>query len=139
ALGFLDLFGGSIGAQLGAKATDLIVLFKSDDARSRLESGRMTLGADASVAFGSSDSSANVGTNRADVEVYSSSRGLFAGASFDGVVIAADEDELKEFYKENAAYRRIITTYNAPNHPLVVRDFIKLMSQEELEEQEADS
>ncbi|MCB0324075.1 MAG: lipid-binding SYLF domain-containing protein [Bdellovibrionales bacterium] len=134
-LGFLDLFSASLGAQLGAKSTGMVLLFTNQKARQQLETGKLTVGADVTASFGGAATD-ELRRDREipDVQVYSKSTGLFAGVNLNGTVLTADEDELRSFYEENAAYQRVLTTYDAPNHPVVVRDFIQLMSEEQLDQ-----
>lgn len=129
-LGFLDLSGGSFGAQLGGSSTALALLFMNDDARRQLESGKAALGAELSVSFGPKEETEKLDISSSDVLAYGQTSGAFAGASLEGTVITADEDELKAFYDENARYSRIISTYDAPNHPMVIKDFIQLLPKE---------
>ncbi len=49
---FVTLTGGSIGWQIGAQSTDIILVFKTRRGVDGIEKGRLTLGADASVAAG---------------------------------------------------------------------------------------
>ncbi|MEQ8207415.1 MAG: lipid-binding SYLF domain-containing protein, partial [Woeseia sp.] len=49
---FITITGGSIGWQIGAQSTDVILVFKSRRGVDGIASGKLTLGADASVAAG---------------------------------------------------------------------------------------
>ena len=46
---FVSLMGGSFGWQIGAQATDLIMIFKSTRSIEGIKKGKFTIGADASV------------------------------------------------------------------------------------------
>jgi len=95
---FFRAGGGSVGWQIGASATDFVLLFMNDDAVSHLMKDKFELGAEAGVAGGPVGREAGAGTDallHAEVLSYSRSRGLFAGVSLKGVVVQP-EDELNE-------------------------------------------
>ncbi|MES1944754.1 hypothetical protein PC39_11582 [Salinisphaera sp. PC39] len=100
---FVSLTGGSVGWQIGASSTDIILVFKSRRSIDRIARGDITLGGDASVAAGPVGRSASAATNvRFDAEVYSYSRarGLFAGVSVEGAALSIDDGANAEFYSE---------------------------------------
>ncbi len=99
---FISVSGGSIGWQVGAQATDLILVFTDNDALKRIRSAGLTLGADAAIAAGPLGRTGAAATDiRFDAPVFSYSRtqGLFAGVALDGTVIKPD-------YKANARFYR---------------------------------
>ena len=49
---FITLTGGSVGWQIGAQSTDIILVFKSRKGVDGIAGGKLTLGGDASVAAG---------------------------------------------------------------------------------------
>lgn len=101
---FVTLAGGSIGWQLGASSTDIVLVFKSRRSIDRIARGDVTLGGDASVAAGPVGRSASAATNvRFDAEVYSysRSRGLFAGVSLEGAALSVDDGANGAFYGED--------------------------------------
>jgi lipid-binding SYLF domain-containing protein len=100
---FVEIGGVSAGLQAGVQSTDLVLVFKTRASLDRVLRGKekVTLGVDASVAAGPLGREAIAATDarlRAEIYSYSRSRGLFAGVSFDGAVIANDFDM-------NRAYR----------------------------------
>ncbi len=102
---FISLTAGSFGFQIGAQATDVILVFKSRRGVDGLANGTLTLGADASIAAGPVGRTTSAATDvqlKAEVYSYSRSRGLFAGVSLEGSGVAMDR-------KANAAY------YGAPD------------------------
>lgn len=100
---FVNLTGGSIGWQVGASSTDIILVFKSRKSIDRIARGEVTLGADASVAAGPVGRSVGAATNlkfEAEVYSYSRSRGLFAGVSLEGAAISVDDAANVDFYSQ---------------------------------------
>jgi lipid-binding SYLF domain-containing protein len=89
---FVDLGGASFGLQAGVESADVVLVFKTRDSLNRVIGGRgkLTLGADATIAVGPVGRDAEAGTDlrlRAEIVSYSRSRGLFAGVALDGAAI----------------------------------------------------
>lgn len=83
----ISITSGSLGWQIGVQSTDVILVFKTPRSVQGLASGKVTLGADASVAAGPVGRHAEAATDiqlKAEVYSYSRNRGLFAGVSFEG-------------------------------------------------------
>jgi lipid-binding SYLF domain-containing protein len=98
---FVSLTGGSIGYQIGAQSTDIILVFKSKKSVDGIMKGKFTLGADAAVAAGPVGRQAEAATDiklKAEIYSYSRSRGLFAGVSVEGAALQIDRDSNSAFY-----------------------------------------
>ena len=98
---FLNLTGGSVGFQIGAQSSDIILIFKSRRGVEGMIDGKFTLGADAAVAAGPVGRDVAAATDvqlKAEIYSYSRSRGLFAGISVDGSVLDIDSDANGRFY-----------------------------------------
>jgi lipid-binding SYLF domain-containing protein len=96
---FVTLTGGSVGWQIGAESTDLVLVFANDNAVKNISSGKFTLGGDASAVAGPLGRHATMAvTFRAEVYGYVRSRGLFAGAAFEGARLDIDEAAGRSFY-----------------------------------------
>ena len=98
---FFAIGGGSVGFQLGAQSTDLILLITKASGIDGLLSSNFTLGADASVAAGPVGRTSSASTDitvQTAILSYSRSTGLFAGVSLQGAIISADNKSIKEFY-----------------------------------------
>lgn len=93
--------GGSVGFQIGASETDIILLIMNKRGMDRLLSSKFTLGAEASVAAGpvgrESQAQTDV-TMRAEILSWSRSRGVFAGIALQGATLRADNDTDKDMY-----------------------------------------
>lgn len=100
---FMSLTGGSIGWQIGASSTDIILVFKSRRSVEDIARGDFTLGGDASVAAGPVGRSASASTNykfAAEVYSYSRTRGLFAGVSLEGAALSMNDAENAAYYDQ---------------------------------------
>ena len=98
---FVSLTGGSVGFQAGVQSTDVVLVFRTDQAVQNLLHGTFTLGADASAAagpFGRQASAATTAQMNAGVWSYSKSRGAFVGASLDGSALQIDNYADQMYY-----------------------------------------
>lgn len=99
---FMTITAGSLGWQIGASATDVILVFKTRKSVDNLLAGKFKIGADIAAAAGPVGRRAEAATDgqlQAEIYSYSRSRGLFAGASIDGAVIALDSDTEAKYYR----------------------------------------
>jgi lipid-binding SYLF domain-containing protein len=103
---FLTITGGSIGAQFGAQAIDLVLVINNQRGLEQLVKNQFKVGADAAVAAGPVGRDASASTDiqlRAQILSYSRARGLFAGVTLNGSTIRQDRDANERFY--GTAYR----------------------------------
>lgn len=97
--GFVTLTGGSLGAQFGAEKMDLVLVFENERSIRNIQAGKFTLGGDASAIGGPMGRrTSGVVTGKAEVYAYMHSRGLFAGATFEGLRLDVDEEADDDFY-----------------------------------------
>lgn len=99
---FVNLTGGSFGFQFGVQSADVVLVFTSRAGVEGIVGGKVTLGADASVAAGpvgrQTSAATDVGLN-AQVYSYSRASGLFAGVALDGSALTIDHRSNELFYK----------------------------------------
>ena len=98
---FISLTGGSVGYQIGAQSTDIILVFKSKKGVDGITRGKVTLGADLAVAAGPVGRQAEASTDvtlKAEIYSYSRSRGLFAGVSLEGAALLIDHKSNEKYY-----------------------------------------
>jgi SH3 domain-containing YSC84-like protein 1 len=91
----VELGGGSVGFQIGAEATDVVMLVMDRTGMDSLLKSKFTLGGDASVAAGPVGRASTAETDaalKAKILSYSRSRGAFAGVSLTGITLHQDED-----------------------------------------------
>jgi len=104
--------GGSVGFQIGASETDVILLVMNDGGMKHLLSDKFTIGGDATAAAGPIGRAASAQTDamlRAEMLSYSRSRGLFAGISLEGATLRPDGETNRELYSRDATNREILT------------------------------
>jgi SH3 domain-containing YSC84-like protein 1 len=113
---FIGLGGAGWGLQVGAQVTDFIFVLNNDSAvRAFSRDGNLKLGADVSAAAGpvGRDLQADV-TTTAAVYTYSRSKGLFAGVSLEGAIIATQKTANDRYYDRVAGARPILAGSIAP-------------------------
>ena len=104
--------GGSVGFQIGASETDVVLLVMNDGGMKHLLSDKFTIGGEATAAAGPVGRDAGAQTDavmRAEMLSYSRSRGLFAGISLEGATLRPDEGTNNELYGRAATNREILT------------------------------
>lgn len=100
---FVKLTGGSIGWQIGAESTDVVLIFANDNAVRNIATGKFTLGGEATAIAGPLRRQASsTMTFRAEVYGYLRSRGLYAGAAFQGARLDIDEEMGLDFYRDRS-------------------------------------
>jgi lipid-binding SYLF domain-containing protein len=121
--------GGSVGFQLGASETDVVLLVMNEGGMKQLLEDKFTLGGDASVAAGPVGRDATAQTDammKAEILSYSRSRGLFAGISLEGATVRADDPGNHEMYGHEATSRQIL--YGAFVTPAPAAKFVRALN-----------
>ncbi len=104
--------GGSIGFQIGASETDVILIVKNKSGVEKLLQDKFTLGAGAEVTAGpvGRDLSAQTDVQmHAEILSYSRSRGVFAGLTLSGATLRPDNDDNMEIYGHATTNKEILS------------------------------
>ena len=104
--------GGSVGFQIGASDTDVVLLVMNEGGMRHLLSDKFTIGGEATAAAGpvGRDLAAQTDAEmNAEMLSYSRSQGLFAGISLEGATLRPDGDSNRELYGRDATNREILT------------------------------
>jgi lipid-binding SYLF domain-containing protein len=116
---FVTLTGGSIGAQFGVESADVVLVFANDRAVRNIAAGKFTLGGDVTAVAGPLGRRTTAAmTGRAEVYVYMHSKGLFAGAAFEGTRLDVDQDASAAFYGNGGARALGEQGYGTPTSAL---------------------
>ena len=110
--GTVRIEGGSVGFQIGASSTDLIMLVMSERGADKLLASKFTLGVEGSVAAGPVGRTATAQTDaqmRADILSWSRAQGLFAGVALEGATLRQDLDDNATLYGKRLENRHIVT------------------------------
>lgn len=108
---FITITGGSVGLQIGVRATDLVLVIQNRRGLENLVRNEFKIGAGAAVTGGPVGRDAQAATDiqlRAEILSYSRSRGLFAGATLEGSTIREDRDANGRFYGQRFATREVV-------------------------------
>lgn len=103
---FVDLDAASLGVQLGAKSSDMVVYLTSRRAADALKQGKFMIGAEASVVAGQFERTFDVAG--ADAVAYQTNAGAFVGASVGAGKITSDDDSNRAFYGKIVQARDIL-------------------------------
>ena len=97
---FIGTGGAGWGLQIGAQITEFVFVLNTNDAvRAFSRDGNVTIGADVSAAAGPVGRDLQAGlTPRAAIYTYSRSKGLFAGVSLEGAIIATQKTANTRYY-----------------------------------------
>jgi SH3 domain-containing YSC84-like protein 1 len=109
--GTVRIEGGSVGFQIGASETDVIMLVMNDAGADKLLSSKFTLGGEGSVAAGPVGRTATAQTDaqmHAEILSWSRSQGLFAGISLQGATLRQDLDDNAALYGKKLRNREIV-------------------------------
>lgn len=128
---FVNISGGSVGLQLGAESTDLVLFFMNDrGARSLVNGSRITLGGKASVAAGPFGRSGEAATNlelKSEIYSYARSKGLFAGLSLEGARLAPNQQDITGYYGPGVTYKQLLFGTGPAEMPAAANDFRKVL------------
>lgn len=105
------LEGGSFGFQIGAQATDFVLLIMNESGANSIMSSKVKLGADASAAAGPVGRNASAETDvvmKAEILSYSRAKGLFAGVSLEGSTLRSDDGGNKAVYGKELTAKEIV-------------------------------
>lgn len=129
---FVSTGGGSWGFQAGGQVSDIVLVFTTRDSVEGITDGKLTLGADASVAAGPVGRTAMAGTSvtfDAEVYAYAKSQGLFAGVSLEGNGIFIAKKANKRFHGDDSAANILASRSPAPSPaPDLVAEITRLTS-----------
>ena len=125
---FVSLKGGSVGPQIGASTTDIVMFFMTEKgAQSLMTSSKFTLGGEASVAAGPFGRHGEAATDlklNAEIYSYAKSKGLYAGLAVDGTRLAAEDDDNATFYGKKVTVKQLLFDHNSPSMPTEAYDFL---------------
>jgi len=104
--------GGSIGFQIGAGETDVVMVVQNRDGERKLMQDKFTFDASAGAMAGPVGRTAQAETDaqlHAEILSYSRSRGLFAGIDLGGATLRPDHDDNRALYGRDVTPREILT------------------------------
>lgn len=115
---FYGLGGASFGLQIGIQDAQVIVFIMSDRALRAVLQSQFKFGADASLAVATIGAGVAGGTTaalNADFVSMSLTRGLYAGISLEGSILARRNDDNQAYYGRPVSAEQILLTMDAHN------------------------
>ena len=103
---FYNIGSGSIGFQVGAQSSEVMLIVMTGKGLSAILDRKVTLGGDVSAAAGPVGEGLEASTTTnldADVLAYSTNKGAFIGVSVEGAVIWPSEDDNYAYYSTKEA------------------------------------
>jgi lipid-binding SYLF domain-containing protein len=129
---FVALTGGSWGLQAGAESSDIVLVFTTKSGVEGIAGGKITLGADASVATGPVGRQGSAATDigfSAEIYSYARTRGLFGGIALDGSVMSIDKSANAALYGKSGVTATEIFSGQAPAPPATAQRFMERLAQ----------
>lgn len=108
----VTITGGSWGAQIGAAAVDLVLVFVGNKGAQDLLADNVKITGDLTVAAGPFGRTAQAATDmsvKAEILAYSKARGLFAGAELGGASVRSDDDSNVALYGHKTTSREVLS------------------------------
>ena len=108
---FYTLAAASIGLQIGAQVSQVMLLIMTDGGLEKIMADKVTLGTDASIAVGTVGGGVEAGTTlnvEADIYSFAHAKGLFGGISLEGAVLVPDEEAVEAYYGKAVSSRAIV-------------------------------
>jgi lipid-binding SYLF domain-containing protein len=128
----ISLTGGSWGLQAGAQSSDIILVFTTKTGIEGIAGGKLTLGADASVATGPVGRQGSAATDmgfNAEIYSYARTRGAFVGIALDGSHISIDRSANGALYGKSGVSATEIFSGQAPAAPATAQRFLERLAQ----------
>lgn len=128
---FVSLTGGSWGFQAGAQSSDIILVFTTKTGIEGIAGGKLTLGADASVATGPVGRQGSAATDmnfNTEIYSYARTRGLFGGIALDGSVITIDRSANASLYGKADVSATDVISGQAPAAPGTAQRFLERLA-----------
>ncbi len=124
---FFTMGGPSIGWQAGVQEADIVLLIMNQEGVKKLLQDKFTIGAEASAVAGPVGRTAQAATDaqlHAQILSWSRSRGVFLGASLEGIVVKPNDKMTQSFYQKPLTARDILIGGGVPV-PASAKSFVQ--------------
>lgn len=114
---FYEFDGGSVGLQIGASESEILMLFMTDKGLDQVIDEKLVLGgsAGATMVTASGRQSGSVNDDDVDIVTYVRARGAYVGATIEGGHIDYEDDENRDYYGGGANPRAILIDNSVSN------------------------
>ena len=117
---FIKISEGSFGLQIGFKSADLVLFFVTEKSTKVLLEEKTSFGGSLKYAAGPTGGQTGTTTDKelsSDIYIYSKSRGLFGGASLEGVRLGASPKAIRKYYGHYIWPGQILFDQDIPTTP----------------------
>ena len=128
---FLTMEKGSVGVQIGAESSDIVLLVMNEGGLDKLLQDKVTLGADLSLAAGPVGRNSEAATDAqlsAEMLSYSRAHGVFAGIDLSGGVLRPDNKASVAFYGHDVSDREVLSGRERPVTPPSARPLMAALN-----------
>jgi lipid-binding SYLF domain-containing protein len=115
---FYSIGSGSFGLQAGIQDLQIVMLIMNDRALTAVLDNQLKFGADASLAVATLGGSVEASTTAAvgaDILAFARARGLYAGLTLEGSLLAARSEWNRSYYRQDVSPRQIAVGMQAHN------------------------
>ena len=115
---FYSIGSGSFGFQAGIQDLQIVMLVMNDRALTAVLDNQLKFGADASLAVATLGGSVEASTTAAvgaDILAFARARGLYAGLTLEGSLLAARSEWNRSYYRQDVSPRQIAVGMQAHN------------------------
>lgn len=130
---FINMTGGSFGLQIGAKSSDVVLVFPNRDTVNEVLSSSFEIGGDVSGTAGPVGAAAIKPTDdysNSPILTYSRSSGLFGGIALDGSKLGFNRGKNRDLYGTSITPRRIFRDPEL-EAPIVVDSLRQILEESE--------
>lgn len=110
---FVSLSEGSLGLQIGAEASEIVMVVMTEKGTNALLTNGVKLGGEAGIALftiGAGREGSTTTAVGADVVTFARSKGLFVGLSIEGAVLGQDQAANTAYHGKSFSTRQLVTT-----------------------------
>ncbi len=109
----ISLNQATIGMQAGAKSTDFVLFFQTEESATAFKNSEIVIGTDVSAVVGTYDS--EIDTSKAGMLVYSQTKGAFAGISLNGGTLRESTKNTESYYGKKVDYIALLEGREMPD------------------------
>jgi lipid-binding SYLF domain-containing protein len=112
---FYTIGSASFGLQIGADVSEMVLVVRNQKGLEEFYRSDFKLGADVSMAVGPAGEGVSVRGIAADILSYARKKGIFAGISADGAIIAVSNESNRAYYGKDVRPTDIIIKHSVSN------------------------
>jgi SH3 domain-containing YSC84-like protein 1 len=126
----ITLTSGSLGLQVGAKSSDLVLAFQDSQSISKIYNSNFKIGGSVSGTAGPTGAEAVYPTDSTgNIYTYAKSEGLFGGVALSGIKLAYDNEKTADLYGKSSITPRQVFLGENITPPNIVGDLKRVLSQ----------